>query len=57
MAAIDWGAGYGTLRAAEVEAETPCRVLELTPELLSEVLQSLGQARELVERTARSGSR
>jgi len=54
MAAIDWGAGFGTLRAAEVQAETPCRVLELTPELLRDVLSRSVQARELVERTART---
>jgi aromatic-L-amino-acid decarboxylase len=54
MAAIDWGGGFGTLRAAEVEAETPCRVLELTPELLREILRRSLPARELVERTART---
>ena len=53
MAAIDWGGGYGTVRIAQVEARTPCRLLALTPELLREALSRSAGARELVERTAR----
>ena len=53
LAAIDWGAGYGSVRMARVEAETPCTLLALTPELLREVLSRSADARELVERTAR----
>jgi aromatic-L-amino-acid decarboxylase len=53
LAALDWGAGYHTIRAAEVEALTPCRLLELTPALLREALSQCAGARELVERTAR----
>ena len=53
MAAIDWGGGYGTVRIAQVEAQTPCRLLALTPELLREALSRSAGARELVERTAR----
>jgi glutamate/tyrosine decarboxylase-like PLP-dependent enzyme len=53
LAALDWGAGYGTIRVAEVEAVTQCRLLELTPALLREVLSRSATARELVERTAR----
>ncbi len=53
MAAIDWGAGYGTVRLAQVEAQTPCTLLGLTPELLRDVLSRSAGARELVERTAR----
>ena len=53
MAAIDWGAGYGTVRMAQVEAQTPCTLLALTPELLRDVLSRSAGARELVERTAR----
>ena len=30
MAAIDWGAGYGTVRLAQVVAQTPCTLLGLT---------------------------
>jgi glutamate/tyrosine decarboxylase-like PLP-dependent enzyme len=53
LAAIDWGAGYGTIRVADVEAVTPCRLLELTPALLRDVLSRSADACELVERTAR----
>ena len=53
MAAIDWGAGYGSVRTAQVEAQTPCTLLGLTPALLREVLSRSAEARELVERTAR----
>ena len=53
MAAIDWGAGYGTVRLAQVEAQTSCTLLGLTPALLREVLSRSAGARELVERTAR----
>jgi glutamate/tyrosine decarboxylase-like PLP-dependent enzyme len=53
LAALDWGAGYGSIRVAEVEAVTTCRLLELTPALLREVLSRSAAARELVERTAR----
>jgi hypothetical protein len=53
LAAIDWGAGYGTVRAAEVEATTACRLLVLTPALLREVLSRSTAARQLVESTAR----
>jgi aromatic-L-amino-acid/L-tryptophan decarboxylase len=53
MAAIDWGAGYGSVRMARVEAQTPCTLLGLTPALLRDVLSRSVEARELVERTAR----
>jgi aromatic-L-amino-acid/L-tryptophan decarboxylase len=53
LAAVDWGAGYGMVRTAEVEALTPCEVLELTPDLLRVVLSRSAGARDLVERTAR----
>jgi glutamate/tyrosine decarboxylase-like PLP-dependent enzyme len=53
LAALDWGAGYGSIRVAEVEAVTTCRLLKLTPALLREVLSRSAAARELVERTAR----
>ena len=53
MAALDWGGGYGSVRMAQVEARTPCRLLALTPELLREALSGSAGARELVERTAR----
>jgi aromatic-L-amino-acid decarboxylase len=53
MAALDWGAGYGAVRMAQVVAQSPARVLVLTPELLREVLAHSSDARELVERTAR----
>ena len=53
IAALDWGAGYGAVRMAQVEAMTPATVLVLTPEHLSEVLRRSPQALDLVERTAR----
>jgi aromatic-L-amino-acid decarboxylase len=53
LAAIDWGAGYGTVRMARVEAKTACTLLALTPALLREALSRSEGARELVERTAR----
>ncbi|HMK92445.1 MAG TPA: aminotransferase class I/II-fold pyridoxal phosphate-dependent enzyme [Thermoleophilia bacterium] len=54
MAALDWGAGYGPLRAAEVRALTPGKVLVLSPAALREALAGSPSARELVERAARS---
>jgi hypothetical protein len=53
LAALDWGAGYGAVRMAQVEAVTPATVLVLSPEHLSETLRSSPEARDLVERTAR----
>jgi aromatic-L-amino-acid/L-tryptophan decarboxylase len=53
LAALDWGAGYGAMRTAHVEAVTPATVLALTPEHLSEVLRRSPDALDLVERTAR----
>ena len=53
LAALDWGAGYGTLRTARVETQTQCTLLALTPALLREALTRSRGARELVERTAR----
>jgi hypothetical protein len=53
IAALDWGAGYGVVRSAHVEAVTPATVLVLTPEHLSEVLRRSTEALDLVERTAR----
>ena len=53
LAAFDWGAGYGALRNAEVQAQTPGTVLALTPELLAVVLRRSPEALALVERTAR----
>ena len=53
MAALDWGAGYGAVRMAQVEARTACTLLVLTPDLLREALRRSAGARELVERTAR----
>ena len=53
IAALDWGAGYGAVRMAQVEAVTPATVLVLTPEHLSEVLRRSPDALDLVERTAR----
>ncbi|MCX6373335.1 MAG: aminotransferase class I/II-fold pyridoxal phosphate-dependent enzyme [Actinobacteria bacterium] len=53
IAALNWGAGYGAVRMAQVEALTPATVLVLTPEHLSEVLCRSPEALDLVERTAR----
>ena len=53
MAALDWGAGYGAVRIAEVEARTPGRVLVLTPQDLSDLMARKPAAREVVERMAR----
>ena len=53
MAALDWGAGYGSIRAAQVEALTPGCVLVFTPAQLRAALAVGRPARELVERTAR----
>jgi hypothetical protein len=53
LAALDWGAGYGSVRMARVEAVTPATVLVLTPEHLSEVLRRSPDALDLVERIAR----
>jgi hypothetical protein len=53
LAALDWGAGYGTLRNAEVRAETAGRVLVFTPELFAVAMRRSPQALALVERTAR----
>ncbi len=54
LAALDWGAGYGTLRNAEVQAETAGTVLGLTPELLAVALRRSPEALALVESTARA---
>lgn len=53
LAALDWGAGYGAVRMAEVQALTHGTVLVVAPEHLRDVLVSCGAARDLVERTAR----
>ena len=53
MAALDWGAGYGPLRAAHVEALTPGKVLVMSPAALRDALAGSPSARELVERAAR----
>ncbi len=53
LAALDWGAGYGAVRNAEVLAEEPGTVLMLTPQQLGEVLRRSPEALDLVERTAR----
>ena len=53
MAALDWGAGNGAVRVAQVEAVSPATVLVLTPEHLSEALRRSPEALDLVERTAR----
>ena len=53
LAALDWGAGYGALRNAEVRAETAGSVLVFTPELFAVALRRSPTALELVERTAR----
>jgi CRP-like cAMP-binding protein len=53
MAALDWGAGYGAIRIAQVEALTPGTVLVITPTHLRDVLARSPAARDLVERTAR----
>ena len=53
LAALDWGAGYGAVRNAEVLAEEPSTVLVLTPQQLGEVLRRSPEALDLVERTAR----
>jgi hypothetical protein len=53
IAALDWGAGYGAVRMAQVEAVTPATVLVLTPEHLSEALRRSPKALDLVERVAR----
>jgi CRP-like cAMP-binding protein len=54
FAALDWGAGYGSVRLATVQAETAGTVLQFAPEELSEILRRSPEARELVERTARA---
>lgn len=53
LAALDWGAGYGALRNAEVRAETSGTVLVFTPELFAVAMRRSPAALELVERTAR----
>jgi len=53
LAALDWGAGYGAVRTAQVVATAPATVLVLTPEHLSEVLRRSPEALDLVERIAR----
>jgi aromatic-L-amino-acid/L-tryptophan decarboxylase len=53
LAALDWGAGYGALRNAEIQAQTSGTVLALTPELLAVVLRRSPEALELVERAVR----
>ncbi len=53
MAALDWGAGYGPIRAAQVEALTPATVLQLPPESVRTAMGRSAELRELVETTAR----
>jgi CRP-like cAMP-binding protein len=53
MAALDWGAGYGSIRIAQVEALRPGTVLVITPERLRDVLARSPAARDMVEQTAR----
>lgn len=53
LAALDWGAGYGAIRMARVEALTHGTVLVVSPAHLRDALVECAAARDLVERTAR----
>ena len=39
LAALDWGAGFGYVRTADVVADSDCRLLVLAPAVLTEVLR------------------
>ncbi len=52
LAALDWGAGYGTLRIAAVSALTEARVLSFDPPDVRDLMIQSPAARELIEQTA-----
>ncbi len=52
LAALDWGAGYGTLRIARVEAITDSRVLSFEPADVRDLMTISPAARSLIERVA-----
>jgi CRP-like cAMP-binding protein len=57
LAALDWGAGYGALRAARVQAETPVRYLVLAADAFAELMRTSPAVRDLVERSRRERQR
>jgi CRP-like cAMP-binding protein len=50
LAALDWGAGYGRVRAATVRAREPLRLLVLASEHLNALMASAPSVAESVQR-------
>jgi CRP-like cAMP-binding protein len=53
LAALDWGAGFGYARTAEVVARSPTRLLVLTASSLAEVLRRAPTVETVLRATAR----
>lgn len=53
LAALDWGAGFGYARTADVVADSDCRLLILAPAALAEVLRRAPELEEILRTQAR----
>jgi glutamate/tyrosine decarboxylase-like PLP-dependent enzyme len=57
LAALDWGAGYGYARTADVVATSPARLLVLAPGALGELVRRAPEVERTLRATARQRSR
>jgi len=53
LAALDWGAGYGYARSADVTATAPTRLLVLSPRELRSLMRSAPSVARMIEAAAR----
>lgn len=53
LAALDWGAGFGYARTAEVVASSPARLIVLAPATLGELIRRSPQVESTLRATAR----
>ena len=53
LAALDWGAGYGYARSADVTATSPLRLLVLSPRELRSLMRSAPPVAQVIEAAAR----
>ena len=53
LAALDWGAGYGYARSADVTATAPLRLLVLSPRELRSLMRSAPSVAQAIEAAAR----
>src|SRR5207253_3016601 len=57
LAALDWGAGFGYARTADVVATSSARLLVLAPATLAELIRRAPQVEVTLRRTARDRAR